>query len=358
MTTRARENSTLATVAIIDTGFDLSHPLLKKLSIVDAYDYSQAIDLVSPYVQRNKSEYKGPSFDRIRMAARLQPELSSWFPGDRNSEREFQNAAFHGTSVTSLAVYDLQNVRLALYKVYPIPSEVDPDEWMADSVSKAIERAAQQGAKIINLSIGFTASIEDQNFDRWRNLRAKFDQLVASHDDILFVAAAGNENAKIDDSHILGFPCGLRRKNVICVGALDGQGRLWKPSETKGSNVVTIPDVNTVYALGENVYAAVPRHMCVDKQTLKLLFSKDEIDSAFTDRLLKQCKEHAEYAYGEATSIATPFVTNFAARIAARNPGLFGAALADHVIAKSRPIQLPGVGQVSALPFVRPSWWK
>ncbi|MGV8991222.1 MAG: S8 family serine peptidase [Thiobacillus sp.] len=92
------------------------------------------------------------------------------------------------------------------------------------AVVDAIEWVAEQGARIVNLSLGFRGGA-----DKHQNLCAA----IARHPDILFSAAAGNDGPSVE---VCPAACGL--DNVLAVGATDVSG---KPAGYSGAGQVYAP---------------------------------------------------------------------------------------------------------------------
>lgn len=327
--------SSSVTVSVIDTGFDLKHPALRTLTVVDAYNYYRNNPDISPYLPHVKTDGT-LSKARTRMLELLkyEPELERWIPLSRDIEMEWQAAAFHGTAVAGLATFDLAP-KVALYKVYPIPSGVDPDEWMADSVLDSIERSVKIGARVINLSLGFSYRADAPDVAKHQKLRKKFEDTIRRHKHVLFVSAAGNENQLIDNETVFGYPCGLAIDNIICVGALNKEGALWKPSPTKGTSIAVATGTSMIYAPGEDVYSPSPLKMCVAKESLRALFSNQPIDSKTARELRSACEKNPGFAKGEATSIAAPMVTRQAIEILLRHQDLSAVELKKRLLESS-----------------------
>jgi subtilisin family serine protease len=80
------------------------------------------------------------------------------------------------------------------------------------SIIDGISYAVSHGAKIINLSLG-----GDGGFD------PLFSSAIdnAKNNDVLVVAAAGNDDSNVDAGDNAIYPCNFSQDNVICVAALD-----------------------------------------------------------------------------------------------------------------------------------------
>lgn len=337
-------------VAVIDTGFDISHPALRN-SIVDSYDFSRGTTDVIPYIIRKN--LSGDIYSRLQSLIKLAPELQTWFQPERDIEGEFRAAAFHGTAVASLALYDLK-VGVALYKIYPIPENVDSDEWMANAVSAAIKRAIARNARVINLSLGFTFELGSVDTAKHQKLMRIIQDVIIDNSGVLFIAASGNENQTIDNVRIAGYPCGLPLENVICVGAITHEGQPWKVSVTKGTNLVEVAGTTTVFSYGDYVFSAVPLKMCVTKETMKTVFSRDTVTKDLAEKLLKTCNNASGFINGEASSIATPLVTHRALEILTLEPAISVGELKIKILRSTLTSKMNS--EIKYVDPLKPSW--
>jgi subtilisin family serine protease len=96
-------------------------------------------------------------------------------------------------------------------------------------VSDAIDWCVGQGADIISLSLGGAPGIVPSAFEGSSSSSAARDAIDAG---ILVVAAAGNDGDEASDDNV-DSPGG--EEDVICVGAVDKNGKLWMKS-SKGDN--------------------------------------------------------------------------------------------------------------------------
>lgn len=81
----------------------------------------------------------------------------------------------------------------------------------AAAVAEALAYAGAVGARVANASLGVPPSLA-------------IEAAIAAHPDTLYVVAAGNDGADVDDAP--QFPCALPLGNVICVAAIDQLGAL------------------------------------------------------------------------------------------------------------------------------------
>jgi len=103
------------------------------------------------------------------------------------------------------------------------PNPLDVTQYQGFYVRSLVEmqKQVQAGAKVINLSIGPN---KPEATNAWSAAAYKrfFEQMAKDKPDVLFVAAAGNENGALDGSNY--GPGGFKLPNVITVGALDHSG--------------------------------------------------------------------------------------------------------------------------------------
>lgn len=103
------------------------------------------------------------------------------------------------------------------------PDPLDMTQYQGFYVRSLVEmqKQVQAGAKVVNLSIGPN---KPEATNAWNAAAYKrfFEQMQKDHPDVLFVAAAGNENGALDGSNY--GPGGFKLPNVITVGALDNSG--------------------------------------------------------------------------------------------------------------------------------------
>lgn len=146
----------------------------------------------------------------------------------------------HGTSIALIALYgtgaDKPPSVLLSAKVIRRNGKIRKEH-----VIEGIKWAAEQGAKIINLSLGFEGS-RDEHDD--------LCSLIASHSDVFFVAAAGNSGP---DTRL--FPAACEIDNLISVSATDKDGN---PADYSGAGAVYapgswpfLPEWSYFYKLGE-----------------------------------------------------------------------------------------------------------
>ncbi len=208
-------------IAIVDTGIDLSHPDL------------------SGRLWDNPGEAPGGGDGDAN--GRVDDVHGFDFVDDDPDPDDFQ---FHGTHVAGTAAATADN-GAGIAGVAPEASlmavrVLDGNGGGASSdVGQGIVYAAQEGADVINLSLGGPAGGGDQFLKDALSVARNFDAVV--------VAAAGNEGNDNDANP--STPCALPGDHLICVAALTSSGTL---PEFSNYGAVTVD----VAAPGTNILSA------------------------------------------------------------------------------------------------------
>ncbi len=211
--TGAQENRDII-VAIIDTGVDIDHPLIR-----------------NNLWKNPKETFSGRDDDGNGFAG----DVHGW--NFVLNSHDLSDQMGHGTHIAGIISQQAKShrVKFMILKYY------DPLKSGAVNLLntvKAIRYATQMGADIINYSGG--------GDDRSPMEEAAIRE--AQNKGILFVAAAGNEGRNTD---LFGFyPAGYRLSNIISVAALDKQKRLLTSSNFGASVDLAAP--------GKNIYSSLP----------------------------------------------------------------------------------------------------
>ena len=203
----------------------------------------------------------------------------------------------HGTHVagTVAATADETGVTGVAPEASILPLRVldaNGNGW-SSNVAAAFERAAAQGARIVNASLGAgTITLAER-------------AAIRNHPDTLFVVAAGNgggDTAGDDVDVVREFPCALPDANVFCVGAS-------APDDTRA------PFSN------------------YGRTTVDLFAPGVRIVSDY----LRTASSHLDPGYEvlDGTSMSTAFVAGAAALVAATRPGARAADIAAALIASA-----------------------
>lgn len=186
-------------VAVLDTGVDLNHPDIK-----DALWTNDGECGKDPKVDNDGNKLKGDC-QGWNFTADIESDAAK-LPDDTDG---------HGSHVAGIIAAQVndygiaginQNIRIMPVKVMGNTNSEIPS---SEAFARGIQYAADKGADVINMSLGWPKSLETENLRR-----AVFSALQKG---VIIVAAAGNNNS----AEPL-FPCAY--EGVICVAAstLDG----------------------------------------------------------------------------------------------------------------------------------------
>lgn len=104
------------------------------------------------------------------------------------------------------------------------------------TVASALAYAGSLGSRAVNVSLGFTGTESEMSVLR---------TAIAKYPDTLYIAAAGNEAANVEQES--SWPCNIDLKNVICVAATDQSDRLAAFSNYGSTSVdLAAPGVNII----------------------------------------------------------------------------------------------------------------
>jgi subtilisin family serine protease len=195
-----RENTKPIIVAVVDSGVDIDHPDLKDMFLRDANGRIIGANFVG---------------------------AGSQMPPDDN----WNDNAGHGTHVAGLIGGMANNGQgivgvgsCANIKIMPIRVLNDEGTGTSIEIERGVKWAADKGAHIINLSLGYTAVTFQENPKHYRSLYAD----LAKKDVVVF-AAAGNDgyvNGSEGDEGGRRFHYPSSYENVISVAATDNRGSL------------------------------------------------------------------------------------------------------------------------------------
>ncbi len=195
-----RENTKPIIVAVIDSGVDIDHPDLKDMFLKDSNGRVIGANFVG---------------------------TGSQMPPDDN----WDDKAGHGTHVAGLIGGMANNGQgivgvgsCANIKIMPIRVLNDEGIGTSIEIERGVKWAADKGAHIINLSLGYTAVTFQSNPRHYRSLYAD----LAKKDVVVF-AAAGNDgyvNGSEAEEGGRQFHYPSSYDNVISVAATDNRGNL------------------------------------------------------------------------------------------------------------------------------------
>lgn len=266
-------------VAIVDNGFDLSHPEFKDCVVLP--------------------------FNMIERNSHLYPPSGSDCPG-------------HGTHVAATAIGRMNNGAGACGiapKCLLMPVQVADEQGMMSltSILDGVLYAIYKGANVVNLSLGSIVNpmvkmmpppLQIDQIRHYRNNEERVWQEVfkiAEHRNCTVVMAAGNE------SYVSGWDAMKRDQCSIVVSAFDRQS-----NQASFSNYGDYPNIyenfSTISAPGVDIYNAFPNN---------------------------------QYASIQGTSMASPIVAGAVALMKSLNPKLTTFEIASILRKTGRPTQFP-----------------
>jgi len=235
-------------------------------------------------------------FDGRKMVGDDPYDITDTKYGNGNPQSRSKDES-HGTHVAGIIAAErnngkgangiANNVEIMSLRAVPNGDEYDKD------IALAIRYAADNGAKIINGSFGKSFSPNAQ----WVYDAIKY----AAEKDVLFVHAAGNDGADLDDSANPNFPNDQVNNspeiadNVITVGALDAKYGSEMVASYSNYGKVNVD----VFAPGTDIYSTYPNN---------------------------------EYEYSPGTSMASPAVAGVAALIRSQYPKLSASQVKNIIL--------------------------
>lgn len=245
-------------VAVIDTGVDYNHNDLKN------------------NIWTNTKEIAGNGIDDDGNG--YVDDVQGWNFDSKNNNTLDDNG--HGTHVSGIIAgennaYGVTGVAYNA-KIMPVKVLNSSGSGSYSAIADGIYYAVNNGAKIINLSLGGDFSS--------KALQSALE--YASNKGVIVVMAAGNEGGSIP-----GYPARYADKSGIAVGAVGKNGNLTDFSNRSGSNQLAY-----VTAPGESIYSTVPGN---------------------------------QYANYSGTSMASPYVAGVVALMLSANPNLSEGQIRD-----------------------------
>ncbi|MEH2286747.1 S8 family peptidase [Nostoc sp.] len=247
-------------VAVVDTGVDYNHEDLKN------------------NIWTNSKEIAGNGIDDDGNG--YVDDTYGWNFADQNNNTLDDNG--HGTHVSGTIAGENNNYGVTgiAYdaKIMPVKALDESGSGSYNSISKGIRYAVDNGANVINLSLGGSSSN--------RTLESAID--YASSKGVIVVMAAGNDGGSSPE-----YPARYASKSGIAVGAVDKNNNLADFSNRSGTNQIAY-----VTAPGVKVYSSVPNN---------------------------------QYATYSGTSMAAPHVAGIVALMLSANPNLTDAQVREIV---------------------------
>lgn len=222
-------------VAVIDMGIDFDHPDLKSRIFKNTVECDEKGEITDKEEDKDNNGLKGDCMG-WNFAGR------SMFEARRPIDDDG-----HGTHVSGIIAAESNAIGISgvssKIKILPIKVTGKIDESaerrtvqpLTDRIAKGILYAANMGADVINLSLGWTRSMDT----KYLNEALDF----AMSRGVIIVAAAGNNN-----NNAAIFPCA--HYDVLCVGAITVDGTLAGFSNYGGEVDVLAP--------GEDIASTIP----------------------------------------------------------------------------------------------------
>ncbi|PIS11911.1 MAG: hypothetical protein COT73_01430 [Bdellovibrio sp. CG10_big_fil_rev_8_21_14_0_10_47_8] len=373
-------------VAEVDSGVDYNHPLLQQnihfrldangkpiglgwdFTANDAWPaplVGASVDL-NPKAPEDVKSKQNMMIKTLSAFLSMYPLMTQYFNPYRQADNELSGGLFHGTHVAGLMVYDEPRLGLMAYRALPFNIQYENGKEVNaagdDGISDAIQKAIDDGARVINMSLGLTLTKNIQlgnpavyEFELGEIKRIQ--KMAQAHPEVAFVAATGNDGAWIDDRSRMNLPCGVEAKNILCVGALDKEGGL-----AYFSNVV-LPDYPFLVAPGESIVSLFPTQFCNINGFFMGGFTMDGIQSdsarqaSFFRGISKICTDKTNGFYSSSgTSMATPITARMVAKVLLDNPSLSGSEAIQKVLGDAADLKV-GRMLIKKLMVEKPSWY-
>jgi type VII secretion-associated serine protease mycosin len=207
------------TVAVLDTGVDATHPDLVG-QVITGPDYTGG------------TRKEGTRFWGAHGTA-----MASIIAGHGNGSR--RSAGVLGVAPHSTIL----SIRVTWENDDPLRRGGSQVNDSRDAVAKGIRYAVDNGADVINMSLGGGRAFYDGDAKEEAAIR------YALSKGVVLIASAGNDGAKQNRKN---FPAAY--PGVIAVGALDRRMRLWKDSNRRSYVSVCAPGVDIVSAAPSDRY--------------------------------------------------------------------------------------------------------
>jgi subtilisin family serine protease len=350
-------------IAVLDSGVDYNHPVLRESIHYDLDEKGKAVGAgwdfpgddpwPAPYLARTydldpeapKVVRERSALIRKKLAAILEfePSLASKIDPERRVEVE--SRLFHGTHVAALAASDEPRIGILPFTAMVVNSHFNSGASASlttfrevfGQVLAAIEMSVAKGARVVNMSLGFTAHAARDDVKAYFPVaRDALKKLIAAHPEVVFVAASGNESTndlrvvESDGDHL---PCGLPLANLLCVTAGDESGQRAEFSNPVASGL------RQIMALGVNLISAFPTQACASGRLANWIMVQKE--DSFEElrasaRELKSDCSKPSFIRESGTSMATPLVSREAAKILLAKPELSGSQVIDELLKSYR----------------------
>ena len=185
-------------------------------------------------------------------------------------------------------------------KILPIASADEKEQFGLDVVADSIRWAADHGAKVVNMSLGFSSSMTPTLVKAVN---------YAIEKDVVLVAATGNEGKEVSA------PANIN--GVIAVAGTNRAGKPWASSNVGADTVLAAPAEGIVTIAPESVYAS-------------------------------------GYAEMDGTSAASAIVTGVAALVRAKHPQMPAKDVVNALVKTATDLAEPGRDAATGFGMVNP----
>jgi thermitase len=210
-------------VAIIDTGADTQHPLLRNHIWTNPGE--SGVDSQGRDKATNNRDDDGNGYI---------DDVHGWNFADNTNEVSDRHG--HGTHIAGIIAKGADTASLMILKYFNPEASGETNQR---NTLRAIEYATKMKVQIINYSAGGTDPSDDEE-----NAIRK-----AAEKNILFIAAAGNEHSDCDRGGF--FPATYSLPNILSVTAVDARSKIL-PSSNFGRSTIDLA------ASGKSIVSAVP----------------------------------------------------------------------------------------------------
>ena len=263
-------------VAVVDTGVDVTHPDLKGRIWINKTKCPNEIELGKGCHGYDFLENKGSVTDEVGHGTHV--------------------AGIIAANANKIGIAGIAHPQIIIMPVKVLNNQVTDFVYkkkvlITDIIANGILYAIEKGADVINLSIGWPQIVETPKIKKALGL--------ALQKEIPVIAAAGNNNKEVPT-----FPC--TNLGVICVGAVDNQGKLTEFSNYGGKIDILAP--------GEFIVSTYPSKV----ESRKLRISGNEAKKG--------------------TSQAAPYITGIVASLKLLNPKISLDEVRARLFANARPV--------------------
>jgi hypothetical protein len=251
-------NLPVVKVAVVDSGIDITHP-----------DLASRVLLSRSFVGGSVADIKG-----------------------------------HGTFVAGEIAASLNNAEGIAGVGFPaeliVAKVVRPDGTISlEAEASAIRWAADEGARVINLSLGGLRDPRDPSLDTYSSVEAAAIDYAASKGAVLVAAVGNSDQAPVEPWPFASYPAAL--PHVVGVSSLAQDGSVSSFSDRDAV-------FNDLAAPGEDIFSTLPRALTHDNIGC--------VDQGYSD-----CGP-PDYRHPQGTSFSAPQVSAAAALLIAEDPSL------------------------------------